>query len=160
MRNLITAVLLTSTVALPAIAQQNPYDLVKQAKAEKFVVTKSSSAIELASNKAYDKYIISVSGANGYSFSKESNTPSLNMYDLKLPNDGTYNYEIKAVRHVAEIKDSMNNGRAAGAVGKISVVDVSSGQFTSQNGEMMVSEKVIEPRINQLPISAHSNHTK
>ena len=160
MRNLITAVLLTSTAILPAIAQQNPYNLIKQTKAEKFVVTKSSSAIELASSKTYDKYIISVSGANGYSFSKESNSPSLSMYDLKLPNDGTYNYEIKAVRHVAEIKDTMNNGRSADAVGKLSIVNVSSGKFTSQNGEMMVSEKMTEPRINQLPISTHTNHTK
>jgi len=160
MRNLITAVLLTSTAALPAIAQQNPYDSIKHAKAEKFVVTKTSSSIELASNKTYDKYIISVSGANGYSYSKESNTPSLNMYDLKLPNDGTYSYEIKAVRHIAEVKDTMNNGRAPDAVGKLSIVDVSSGKFTSQNGEMMVSEKVTEPRINHLPVSAHSNHTK
>ena len=153
MRNLITAVLLTSTAALPAIAQQNLYELQKQEKATEFVVTKSSSSIELASSKTYDKYIISVAGAGGFSHTVESNSPSLNIYDIKLPYDGTYNYEIKAVRHVAEIKDTMNNGRAAGAVGKISVVDVNSGQFTTQNGEMMVTREIKEPTISTLPAS-------
>jgi len=153
MRNLITTVLLSSTVALPAIAQQNLYELQKQEKATEFVVTKSSSAIELASTKTYDKYIISVSGDGGFSYKTESNSPTLSIYDINLPYDGTYNYEIKAVKHVAEVKDTMNNGRAAGAVGKISIVDVSSGQFTTQNGEMLVSSKLKEPRIGTLPVS-------
>jgi len=151
MRINITAVLLASTLALPAMAAQNLYELERQDKATELVVTKSSSLINLATSKSYDKYIISVSGKGGFSYQIESKSPTLNILDIKLPYNGTYNYEIKAVQHVAEVRDTMNNGRAPGAVGKISIVDVSSGQFTSQSGEMMVVEDLKEPRISSLP---------
>lgn len=142
--------LIASTLALPAVADQNIYELKKQEKAATFVVTKTSSTIELLPTKSYDKYIISVSGDDGFNYQLESYSPTLDINNMKLPYDGTYNYEIKAVQHVAEIKDTMNNGRDQNAVGKISVTDVKSGQFTTQYGSMKVDENIQEPRVNVL----------
>jgi hypothetical protein len=151
MRITFTTLLLASTLALPAIADQNTYDLKKQDKAGTFAVTKSSSTIELSPSKSYDKYIISVSGDGGFSYQIESNTPILNIHDLTLPYDGKYNYEIKAVQNVGEVRDTLNNGRSEGALGKVSIVDVKSGQFTTQFGEMKVFKEIVEPRVNTLP---------
>lgn len=151
MRITITAALLASMLALPAIAEKNIYELNQKQKAAELVVTKSSSSIGIATSKSYDKYIISVSGDGGFSYQVESKSPKLNIFDINLPYDGTYNYEIKAVQHVAEVRDTMNNGRPIGSVGKISIVDVSSGQFTSQSGEMMIVKDLEEPRLNTLP---------
>lgn len=148
----IAAALLATTLAIPVLAEQNVYQLAKQKPAE-MVVTKSSSTIKISSSKVYDKYIISVSGDGGFSYQVESNTPELNIYDLELPYDGSYNYEIRAVKNVAEARDTMNNGRAAGAVGKVSVVDVTNGQFTTHYGEMLVLQDKKEPLLGVLPTS-------
>jgi hypothetical protein len=152
MRISLTAVIISATLTMPVIAEQNIYQLKKQEKAGTFAVTKSSSTIELSSNKIYDKYIISVSGDGGFSYKIESNTPTLNIHDIKLPYDGKYNYEVKAVQHVAEVRDTLNNGRAKDAIGKISIIDVQSGQFTTQFGEMKVVKEIEEPRINEMPL--------
>jgi hypothetical protein len=151
MRISLATALLASTLALPALAVQNVYELKKQDKAGTFAVTKSNTTIELAPSKTYDKYIISVSGDGGFSYQIESNSPTLNIYDLKLPYDGKYNYEIKAIQHLADVEETMNNGRPEGAVGKVSMVDITSGQFTTLNGEMNVVKELKEPRIATLP---------
>jgi hypothetical protein len=110
-------------------------DIIKlqQAKSEHIGVSKSATHIDFTPVKHYDKYIISVSGPNGFSKSFETNTPSLDINSLNLPVDGTFNYQIKAVTYLQEMKDYMNNGRSEDARGYISKVDVTGGKFTTEN---------------------------
>lgn len=145
MRTTITLAMLASTLALPTIAQQNLYELTA-AKSGKLTAVKSSYAIELETNKAYDKFIISVSGDGGYSHQYESHTGKLDISNMNLPYDGSYNYEIRAIKHIAEVRDTMNNGRAADAVGQINIVDVNAGKFTTQGNAMVVVKDIKEPK--------------
>lgn len=110
-------------------------DIIKlqQAKSERIVVTNSANHIDFTPVKNYDKYIISVSGPSGFSKSFETDTPSLDISLLNLPEDGTFNYQIQAITYLAETKDTMNNGRAEDARGYISKVDVTGGKFTTEN---------------------------
>lgn len=146
MRTTIKVAMLASFVTLPVTAQQNVFELSK-GKSEKPIITKTSYNIELTSSKVYDKYIISVSGDGGYNQQFESQQPSLNLSDFDLPYDGSYNYEIRAIKHVTEMKDTMNNGRPADAVGKISVIDVTNGQFTTEGQTMKTfAQDLKEPK--------------
>ena len=110
-------------------------DIIKlqQAKSEHIGVSKSATHIDFTPVKHYDKYIISVSGPNGFSKSFETNTPSLDINSLNLPVDGTFNYQIKAVTYLQEMKDYMNTGRSEDARGYFSKVDVTGGKFTTEN---------------------------
>jgi hypothetical protein len=135
----------SSISTLPALAEQNPYEL-KQVKAGKITAIKSSQGINLLTEKNYDKYIISVSGDGGFSQQYESDYPSLKMVDLELPYNGSYSYEIKSIKYAADIKDTMNNGRSEEAVGKVSIVDVKSGMFTNNYGEMVTRQSISEPQ--------------
>ena len=78
-----TAIAVLSVFALPAVAEQNRYELTKM-KSDEMVVTKSSYTIELAPGKAYDKYIISVSGDGGFSYQFESQLPILDVSKIDL----------------------------------------------------------------------------
>lgn len=49
----------------------------------------------------------------------------------------------------------MNNGRSADARGKISIVDVKSGQFTTEFNEILVPQDISEPIKGILPIKKH-----
>ncbi len=137
-------------VANNAIAQENLYEL-KQVKATKIVTTKSSKHIDFTAVKNYDKYIISISGDGGYNHQFESDIPTLSIDELNLPYDGSYNYEVKAIKHVAEVKDTMNNGRSADARGKISVIDVTAGQFATEYNEIVVVKDKKEVIANKFP---------
>ena len=142
--------ILTVIASMPSLAQQDVYKLA-QGKAGKLTEVRSSQGISLMTEKSYDKYIISISGHDNYSHQFESDAPRLNLYDLNLPYNGSYNYEIKAVKYIADIKDTMNNGRAEDAVGKVSHIDVKSGQFISNYGEMVNVADSKEPTKNSLP---------
>lgn len=145
-----------SSVANQAIAQPNLHELA-QVKSNEIIVTKSSRHIDFTAIQDYEKYIISISGDGGFSHTIESDYPTLDLTDLELPYDGSYNYEIKAIQNVAEIKDTMNNGRSADARGKISIVDVKSGKFTTEFNEVVVSQDISEPIKGILPIKKAFN---
>ncbi len=132
MRRILTSAVLCTAVALPAMAANSVYEL-QQAKSDEIITTLSESHIDFTPMKSYNKFIISVTGQNGFNHSFESDVPSLNVSALKLPEDGTYSYEIKAVEYLQEVKDTMNNGRSADARGFISKIDSTSGTFTTEN---------------------------
>ncbi|WP_372768529.1 hypothetical protein [Pseudoalteromonas sp.] len=125
-------------------------DIIKlqQAKSESIAVTKSANYIDFTPLKNYDKYIISVSGPNGFSKSFESDIPSLDINSLNLPTDGTFNYQIQAITYLYEIKDTMNNGRPEDARGYISKVDVADGKFTTENFAVITFEQTDEKHPN------------
>lgn len=129
----------------PLAAQPDILDL-KHIKSMPLFVTKSEHYIDFTPQRNYDKYMISIVGDGGFSHQFESETPSINISDIHLPYDGTYSYEIRAIKHIADnIKDTINNGRAEDAVGKLSIVDVSNGQFTTQNFNIQVTLDEKEP---------------
>lgn len=128
----LTLVLACAVACGNAFANANIIKL-KQAKSEFIAVTKSASHIDFTPVKSYDKYIISVSGPNGFAKSFETETPTIDIYSLDLPEDGTFNYQIKAVSYLQEVRDTMNNGRPENAKGFISKVDVTSGKFSTEN---------------------------
>ena len=134
----------SSAIATPDIMK------LKQAKSEKIFVAKSESHIDFTPQKHYDKYIISVSGPNGFSKSFETDTPSLDISSLNIPEDGTFNYQVKAVTYLKEVKDTMNNGRSEDARGFISKVDVTAGKFTTSNFSVNTFEALSEkePKFN------------
>lgn len=123
-------------------------DIIKlqKAKSERIAITQSASHIDFTPSKSYDKYIISVSGPNGFSHTFESGTPSLDVTSLNLPADGTFNYQIQAVTYLQEVKDSMNNGRSEDAHGFISKVDVTGGKFTTENFAVKTFEQTDEKK--------------
>ncbi|MGB1197745.1 MAG: hypothetical protein ACPG46_01780 [Thalassotalea sp.] len=143
--------LLAITASLPAHANKDSYELKKAVRAGNLTAVKSSQGIRLITEKAYDKYIISISGDDNFSYQFESDTPVLNLYDLNLPYDGSYNYEIKAVKYIGDRQDTMNNGRDKHVAGKVSLIDVKSGQFINSYGEMMLAQDIKEPTQNSFP---------
>lgn len=143
MRRILTSAVLCTAVALPALAANSVYEL-QQAKSDKIFTTLSESHIDFTPMKSYDKFIISVSGQGGFNHTFESSVPSLDISTIKLPYDGTYSYEIKAVEYLQEVKDTMNNGRSADARGFISKVDVTSGKFTTENFSIIVHDEINE----------------
>ncbi|MBU2971726.1 hypothetical protein KO527_20455 [Pseudoalteromonas sp. C2R02] len=149
--SLVTAGVVAS-IAMPSIAEENLYAL-KQVKMEKLFPVKSRSHIDVTPMEHYDKYLITVTGDGGFSHQFESEVPTISLYDMpELPYDGSYSYEINAVRHVVEIKDTMNNGRSEDARGFISIKNTVNGQFVAQSGEFQVFEDKKEPRKITLPI--------
>lgn len=119
---------------------------IQKSKSEHIAITKSTSHIDFTPVKHYDKYIISVSGPSDFSKSFESDTPSLDIGDLNLPVDGTFNYQIQAVTYLQEIKDTMNNGRSEDARGYISKVDVTGGKFTTENFSVKTHRQATEKK--------------
>tara|TARA_R110000737_G_scaffold332699_1_gene349762 strand:+ start:7334 stop:7798 length:465 start_codon:yes stop_codon:yes gene_type:complete len=145
-----TIILLAIAASMPTFAQQNVYEL-KQTKAGKITAIKSSQGISFVTEKAYDKYIISVSGDGGFSQQFESDYPSLNIADFDLPYNGSYNYEIRSIKYVAEAQNTMNNGRAEDAIGRVSIIDVKSGKFNANYGEMDNVQDIKEHKKNRFP---------
>ena len=128
-----------------AYANADAY-LMQKAKSEQIAVTKSENHIDFTPMKSYDKYIISVSGENGFYTSYESQMPSIDVNSLNLPTDGTYSYQIKAVTHLKEVQDTMNNGRSEEARGFISKTDVSNGKFTTENFAIKTYKQLSEAK--------------
>ncbi len=128
-----------------ALANANIFELQK-AKSEMISVTKSANHIDFTPVKHYDKYIISVSGPNGFFQSFETDTPSLDVDSLDLPNDGTFNYQIQAVTFLKEVSDSLNNGRPKDSKGYISKIDVMGGKFTTENFSVKTFEQIHEKK--------------
>ena len=148
------------SVANQAIANENLYDLAK-VKTEKLFTVKSQSHIDAAPMEHYDKFLITVTGDGGFEHKFESDVPSISLHEMEeLPYDGNYSYEITAVRYVAEIKDTMNNGRSEDARGYISIVNSVSGQFQAFAGEIQVAEEISEPKRVKLPIKPPVNPFK
>lgn len=136
--------LLSCAIASSSVLANAEIIKLQQAKSERIDVTKSSNHIDFTPQKHYDKYIISVSGPDGFSKSFETDTPSLDISTLNLPVDGTFNYQIKAVSYLKEIKDTMNNGRSDDARGYISKTDVQNGKFTTENFSVKTFESTNE----------------
>jgi hypothetical protein len=142
------ALLLSTICALTnasVLAQPDAFEL-KKAKSEKILVTKSAGHIDFTPQKTYDKYIISVSGENGFSKTFESDIPSLDIASLNLPEDGTYNYQIKAVQFLKQKESHLNNGRSEENIGYVSKVDVTNGKFTSRNFSLETHEQTSEKK--------------
>ncbi len=141
--SIITVAMVVFSFAVTATAKQD--------KSEEFVVTKTSNQITLSSSNVYDKYIITVVGEKGFSYQVESTEPTLNIDKMELPYAGTYSYEIHAVEFLAQAADVQNNGRSDGETGMQSVVDVSSGQFSTDGYSMKSYHAKQEPRLGTLP---------
>ncbi|TPH17057.1 hypothetical protein [Litorilituus lipolyticus] len=145
-----TIILFAIAASMPTFAQQNVYELT-QVKAGKLTATKTNQFISLMTEKTYDKYIISVSGDGGYSHQFESDSPTLNISDLDLPYNGSYNYEIRSVKFVSDAQNTMNNGRSEDARGKVSIIDVQAGKFEANYGQIKAAQDIQEPRKNSFP---------
>ncbi len=142
--------LLAITASMPTFAQQNAYE-VKTGKAAKLTAVKSSDSISFITERSYDTYLITISGDEGFSRQVESDTPVINIYDLNLPYNGAYSYEIKAVKFVGDIKDTINNGRSEESIGRASIVDVQSGKFVNVYDRLVTSRNINESIKNSLP---------
>jgi len=126
-----------------ALADPEIYAM-QRAKSDKIYVTKSAGHIDFTPVKNYDKYIISVSGPNNFYHSFETDSPFLDINDLELEFDGTFNYEIQAVNYLVEVKDTINNGRDENTRGYISKIDVASGSFTTDSFAIKIFEQETE----------------
>jgi len=160
MHRTIALSILISLISTPVVAKENLYDL-KKIKTEKLFAVKSRNHIDVTPMEYYDKYLITVVGDGGFEHKFESDIPTISLHEMdKLPYDGSYSYEIRAVRHEIEIKDTMNNGRSDDARGYISIVNVINGQFNATAGEIEVIEDIPEPRSIKLPIKPPVNPFK
>ncbi len=115
----------------------------------------SASAIQWQTSGAYERLILTVSGPEDYSLSKEveaGRAATLRVQELgaKVPFDGQYTWELRVVPHVsAETKQQLAAAREAGddrAVTRIQTEAglnrdiVRSGTFTIQGGSFVISE--------------------
>lgn len=131
----------------PLAAQPDIHSL-KNIKTLPLFVAKSERYIDFTPQRNYDKYVITIVGDQGFSHQFESEYPSVNISEIDLPYDGTYSYEIQAIKQVAEgIKDTINNGRSEDARGTLNIVDVTNGQFTTQNHSIVVAPNETEAPI-------------
>lgn len=115
-------------------------------------VMTSSQHLDVAAYETYDEFVITVTGAHGFSKQIKNTYGSVNIYDLDLPYDGKYSYEVLAIKYTGEeITDVMNNGRGANASTRMAVSHKASGQFETVNGEVLVPKALVEPRPGVLP---------
>lgn len=128
----------------PLAAQPDIHNL-KNIKTLPLFATKSERYIDFTPQRDYDKYAITIVGERGFIHQFESDVPSINISEIELPYDGTYSYEIRAIKQVAEgIKDTINNGRSEDARGTLNIVDVTNGQFTTENFSILVAPNETE----------------
>lgn len=142
------------------IQKHKVVEIQKSAKPE-LIITKSRQHIDITSFDPQSKYIITVKSNSGFISNTESEWGSVNINELNLPHDGTYDYEIKSVRFIdEEVKDTINNGRSPDASTKASIVSIKSGQINVQNGDILTQEETQESRPNNFPNNNFPNKPK
>lgn len=115
-------------------------------------VMTSSQHLDVAAFESYDEFVITVTGAQGFSKQIKNTYGSIDIYDLDLPYDGKYSYEVLAIKYTGEeITDVMNNGRGENASTRMAVSHKVSGQFETINGEVLVPQALVEPKPGILP---------
>jgi len=141
--HLLYVVPLCLTMGATAYAQNN---LDGDFAAKKLRATISENAIAVQTIDHFDKYIISIAGADGYSKSFESDKPFFDISQLDLPFNGEFTYEVKAVRILGEEQEKgyLNNGRGENAKRLITEVESTSGSFNSQWGAIQQFEQIQE----------------
>src|SRR5438132_1358211 len=82
-------------------------------------VNVSTTAIQWTASGQYDRVVLTISGPDGFSFTKEftsGNTPILRVHDLgaKTPADGAYTWEMRLVPRVsAAVREKLAAAREA-----------------------------------------------
>ena len=119
---------------------------------DSLLVMPSSQHLDVAAFESYDEFVITVTGAHGYSKQIKNTYGSIDIYDLDLPYDGKYSYEVLAIKYTGEeISDVMNNGRGENASTRMAISHKVSGQFETINGEVIVPKALVEPKPGVLP---------
>lgn len=116
------------------------------------LVTSLDDGIEVTSFENYDEFIITVANQSGFKKQYTNSTGYIDVYNLGLPVDGDYHYEVLAVKHTNEvIYDVMNNGRGVDASTTMTVTEKVNGHFNVVNGHMKIFEAIDEPKSGALP---------
>ncbi|APD87549.1 hypothetical protein BM527_16440 [Alteromonas sp. Mex14] len=119
---------------------------------DSLLVMPTSQHLDVAAFESYDEFVITVTGAQGYSKQIKNTYGSIDIYDLDLPYDGKYSYEVLAIKYTGEeISDVMNNGRGENASTRMSLTHKVAGYFSTHNGEIEVPEVFSEKKVDLLP---------
>lgn len=160
-------VLLTSTTHVSANQDEEaiePYELKQRLEQHKrkteleyslqgtLSVMPSREHIDIAAFENYDEFVITVTGKQGFTKQIKNTYGSLDIYDLDLPYDGKYTYEVLGIKYTnEEIADVINNGRGENASTTMAISHKISGQFEIVNGEVLVPKALEEPQPEILP---------
>lgn len=108
--------------------------------------------IDIAAFENYDEFVITITGKQGFTKQIKNTYGSLDIYDLDLPYDGKYTYEVLGIKYTnEEIKDVINNGRGENASTTMAISHKISGQFETVNGDVLVPKALEEPQPGILP---------
>ena len=160
-------VLLTSTTHVSADQDEQalePYELKQRLEQHKrraelehslqgtLSVMPSREHIDIAVFENYDEFVITVTGKQGFTKQIKNTYGSLDIYDLDLPYDGKYTYEVLGIKYTnEEIADVINNGRGENASTTMAISHKVSGQFEIVNGEVLVPKALEERQPEVLP---------
>lgn len=160
-------VLLTSTTHVSADQDEEaiePYELKLRLEQHKrraelehnlqgtLSVMPSREHIDIAAFENYDEFVITVTGKQGFTKQIKNTYGSLDIYDLDLPYDGKYTYEVLGIKYTnEEIADVINNGRGENASTTMAISHKISGQFEIVDGEVFVPKALEEPQAGILP---------
>lgn len=143
------------------MAQHQRQGELNKALRTPLLVTSYDDGIEVTSFEHYDEFIITVANQSGYNKQYKNSTGYIDVYNLGLPVDGDYQYEVVAVKHTNEvIYDVINNGRGVDASTTMTVTEKVSGHFIVNNGYMMVTEAIEEPKSGAIPGKMKSQPVK
>ena len=128
------------------IQQKRQLELNNMQKGELFVMP-SSHYLDVSTVDNYDEYVITVTNQQGFRKQVRNTYGSIDIQDMDLPYDGQYNYEIVAIKDTGEeIVDVMNNGRGANASTTMTISKTIAGNFTTNNGSIVIPETLAEPK--------------
>ncbi|WP_297822756.1 hypothetical protein [uncultured Paraglaciecola sp.] len=119
---------------------------------EPLLVMHKSGYLDVTAFDNYDEFVITVTNQQGFTKQVKNSTGSVDIYNLNLPNDGKYEYEILAMKFTGEvIADVMNNGRGLNASTNIAITQKTSGHFITKNNQILVPETRLEQRPEMFP---------
>ena len=105
----------------------------------------SSQHLDVSTVDNYDEYVFTVTNQQGFRKQVKNTYGSVDIYDMDLPYDGQYDYEILAIKNTGEeIVDVMNNGRGANASTTMTISKTITGNFTTINGNIVIPETLAE----------------
>lgn len=129
---------------------------------EELRVKSSSRSIGVVAVGNYDQFVITITNQQGFRKQLTNTYGSIDVSDLQLPYDGTFNYEILATNATDEVKrDILNNGRGPDASTNITVSKRVSGYFTTSKGSILAPEVLNEEqaKLVTLPHNSVSKNT-
>ena len=134
------------------LLQQKRETALNSAPKKPLQVMLSSGYMDISSADSYDTYYVTVTNSQGFSRKIETNG-GVSIYELDLPYDGVYAYEVLAVKHTNEtVADVINNGRGENSLRSMTLSQKASGQFSVSNDEFVISQTKAEPpAANALP---------